>query len=80
MVIKKVFSIIIFHFPAVHLTSLFNLPLFLTLKIESMSSEKTDHPEVSDSRVNWLPLVLGTILVLALIIFIIKGCNGSNNG
>jgi|GEM_PF-6663164 len=45
-----------------------------------MSSEKTDHPEVSNSKVNWLTLVLGTILVLGLVIFIFKGCNGSNNG
>jgi hypothetical protein len=45
-----------------------------------MSSEKTDHPEVSNSKVNWLPLVLGALVVLGLIIFIFKGCNGADNG
>ncbi len=43
-----------------------------------MSSEKMDHSEVPDNKVNWLPLVLGTLLVLGLIIFIFKGCHGSN--
>jgi len=45
-----------------------------------MSSENADHSEVSNSKVNWLPLVLGALLVLGLIIFIFKGCTGSNNG
>jgi hypothetical protein len=45
-----------------------------------MSSEKTEHTEVSNSKVNWLPLVLGAILVLGLIIFIFKGCSGADNG
>jgi hypothetical protein len=43
-----------------------------------MSSEKMDQSEIPDSKVNWLPLVLGAVLVLGLIIFIFKGCNGSN--
>jgi outer membrane protein OmpA-like peptidoglycan-associated protein len=44
-----------------------------------MSSEKTDNSEVSVSKVNWLPLVLSAVLVLGLIIFIFKGCKGSND-
>jgi hypothetical protein len=44
-----------------------------------MSVEKTDHSETPNAKVNWLPLVLGAILVLGLIIFIFKGCNGSND-
>ena len=43
-----------------------------------MSSEKMDHSEVPDYKVNWLPLVLGALLVLGLIIFIFKGCHGSD--
>jgi outer membrane protein OmpA-like peptidoglycan-associated protein len=43
-----------------------------------MSSEKTDHSGVADSKVNWLPLVLGALVVFGLIIFIFKGCKGSN--
>jgi hypothetical protein len=54
------------------------LPTFLTFKIAFMSSEEMDHSEVSNSKVNWLPLVLGAVLVLGLIIFIFKGCSGSN--
>jgi hypothetical protein len=45
-----------------------------------MSSENADQPEVPNSKVNWLPLVLAAILVLGLVIFIFKGCHGSNNG
>jgi outer membrane protein OmpA-like peptidoglycan-associated protein len=44
-----------------------------------MSSENTDHSEVSVSHVNWLSLVLTAVLVLGLIIFIFKGCKGSND-
>jgi hypothetical protein len=44
-----------------------------------MSIEKTDHSETPDSKVNWLPLVLGAVIVLGLIIFIFKGCKGSND-
>ncbi|HET7000340.1 MAG TPA: OmpA family protein, partial [Puia sp.] len=44
-----------------------------------MSSEKTDHSEVAISKVNWLPLVIGTLFFLGLIIFIFKGCKGSND-
>ena len=43
-----------------------------------MSSEKMDQSEVTDSKVNWLPLVLGALLVLGIIIFVFKGCQGSN--
>lgn len=43
-----------------------------------MSSETMDHSEVSKSNLNWLRLVLGSVLVLGLIIFIFKGCKGSN--
>jgi hypothetical protein len=43
-----------------------------------MSTEKMDHSEVPDSKVNWLRLVLGALLVLGIIIFVFKGCHGSN--
>jgi outer membrane protein OmpA-like peptidoglycan-associated protein len=44
-----------------------------------MSSETMDHSEVPNARLNWLSLVLGSVLVLGLIIFIFKGCKGSND-
>lgn len=43
-----------------------------------MSSENTGHSELAGSKVNWLPLVLSAVVVLGLIIFIFKGCNGSD--
>jgi outer membrane protein OmpA-like peptidoglycan-associated protein len=44
-----------------------------------MSSDKADHTEVSVSRMNWLTLVLTAVLVLGIIIFVFKGCKGSND-
>jgi outer membrane protein OmpA-like peptidoglycan-associated protein len=44
-----------------------------------MSSEKTDHSDVAVSKINWLSLMLGTILFMGLIIFTFKGCKGSND-
>jgi outer membrane protein OmpA-like peptidoglycan-associated protein len=44
-----------------------------------MSSDQNVHSEVRNSKVDWLPLVLGTMFVLGLIIFIFKGCNGSDD-
>jgi outer membrane protein OmpA-like peptidoglycan-associated protein len=44
-----------------------------------MSSDQTVHSEVRNSKLDWLPLVLGTVLVLGLIIFVFKGCNGSDD-
>jgi outer membrane protein OmpA-like peptidoglycan-associated protein len=44
-----------------------------------MSSDQIAHTEVRNSKVDWLPLVLGTLLVLGLILFVFKGCNGSDD-
>lgn len=45
-----------------------------------MSSETMDHSEVSSTTgLNWIRLVLGSVLALGLIIFIFKGCKGSND-
>jgi outer membrane protein OmpA-like peptidoglycan-associated protein len=44
-----------------------------------MSSETMDHSDSPRSILNWPGLVLGTILAMALIIFVFKGCKGSND-
>ena len=41
-----------------------------------MSSETSGVP---NAKLNWLSLVLGSVLALGLIIFIFKGCKGSND-
>jgi outer membrane protein OmpA-like peptidoglycan-associated protein len=38
-----------------------------------------DHSEAPNVRLNWLSLVLGSVLMLGLIVFIFKGCKGSND-
>src|SRR5882757_9233864 len=35
--------------------------------------------ETPKSIVSWLPMVLSTIIIIGLILFISKGCNGSDN-
>ena len=44
-----------------------------------MSSETMDHSEVPNTGLNWQRLVMGSVIVLGLIIFLFKGCKGSND-
>jgi hypothetical protein len=41
-------------------------------------SSNLSESETPKSIVSWLPMVLSTIIVIGLILFISKGCNGSD--
>jgi outer membrane protein OmpA-like peptidoglycan-associated protein len=48
------------------------------IRSASFDEEKGVQTPVIKSKVNWLPMVLWTIIILGLILFVIKGCNGAD--